>query len=162
MPFIPLLFIGAAVTGGIMASQAQAQEARNQAAMAKYNQDVMNQQAKTKEQQTAFEQNRQAEESHRQMSSLQANLGMSGAVSTEGSPLMIQAKQASESELENLMIGYEGQNQAQYMRSQAGGYGMQSSIYKSKARNIANAGYMNAGSTLLTGFNDMGWFDKKV
>lgn len=152
---IPLVAVGVMAAGAIMEAKAGSDEAKGQAAMADYNAQVSEQNAKQIEAKTAFDQNREAEAASRRQSSLQAGLGASGAVTTEGSPLLLQAKQASEDELSNLMIGSEGAIAAGQQRSQAALDKMQSSIYKTKAKNTMTAGYLKAGGTLLSGFGGM-------
>jgi len=152
-----LMVAGTAMAAGgqVMEGQAASNEAKGQAAMADYNAKVSEQNAKQIEAKTAFDQQREAEAASRRQSSLQAGLGASGAVTTEGSPLLLQAKQASEDELSNLLVGYEGSIAAGQQRSQAALDKMQSSVYKTKASNVKTASYMKAGGTLLSGFGGM-------
>jgi hypothetical protein len=156
---LPLFLIGGGVgleafavyQSGVAASA----EAKAQASISEYNARVAEQQALQTERATQFQQQRQAEEAQRYESTIQANLGTSGAVTDQGTPLMIQAKQQAESELDNLMLGYQGQVEAGRARSQAAGERMQASIYKQKAGSSYTAGLIGAGSSLLTGFGKM-------
>jgi len=148
---------GMTVAGGIQQGRDAETEAKNAQATANYNAQIQEQEAKAIEAKTAFEQSRQAEEGARIESSLLANIGASGAVPSIGTPLLIQAKQASELELENLMIGYEGQIGAARARSQAALDRLQGRIYRQRGRNIARGRYMGAGATLLKGFGSMDW-----
>ena len=148
------------VGGQIYAGQAASTEARSEQAMAKYNAAVLEQQARATEARTQLEQRRQAEAAARGMSTMAAEIGASGVVASEGTPLLVQAKQASEYELENLMIGYKGQEEVSQLKSKAALEKMQAKLYGQKAQRLAMGGYMKAGSTLLTGFNDMGLFDR--
>ena len=143
---------GLGVFGQIQAGQAaevQAESARN---IAEYNAAVARQEAKAIEQRTAIEQKQQAEEAARVQSALEAGLGASGAVTTAGAPLMLQAKQASESELENLMIGYRGRVKAGRARSQAKLDVMEGKVAEQRGKATARGKYIGAGATLLTGF----------
>jgi hypothetical protein len=88
---------------------------------------------------------------------MQAGMGEAGAVTTVGTPLLIQAKQASELELKNLMIGYEGATEAARARSEAAGYKMEGKIARRKGRAGMIGGFLGAGGTLLTGFSGMDW-----
>lgn len=146
---------GLAAVGQIQAGRAAAVEAKSAQAMANYNAAVQEREAKAIEQRTGLEQRRQAEEAARGMSRLRAGLGAAGAVTAVGAPLMVQAKQASEFELENLMIGYRGQTEAARARSAAEAERMQAKIYGRKAKTVERAGYLRAGTTLLTGFGAM-------
>jgi hypothetical protein len=132
-----------------MQANAQGKSAQN---MAEYNAAMQEREAKQVERKTAMEQRLQAESADRAMSTTRAGLGMSGAVSTEGSPLLIQAKQASESELENLMIGYEGREQATSLREGAALSRMEGKIARKKGKSSMYSSFIGAGSSLLTGF----------
>ena len=79
-------------------------------------------------------------------------MGVAGAVPTAGAPLMLQAKQASESELENLMIGYTGRERAMAARTQAQLDIMGGKLARQRGRAEATGRYIGAGTTLLTGF----------
>lgn len=144
--------IGMTALGQYQAGQAAAAQAAGQQAMAEYNAKVAEQQAKTEELRSQYESRRQAEAAERYKSELAAGIGASGVVSSEGTPLLIQARQAAEAELDNLMIGYEGQTAASRARSQAALDKMQAGIYGTASRNASMAGMMGAGTSLLTGF----------
>ena len=154
---------------------AEQAEQKSLAAIDKYNAAVYEQQAKAIEAKTGFEQTRAAEVGERTGSTMRAEIGASGAVSTTGSPLLAQAKQASESELQNLMIGYEGMTEAARARSAATGELMQAKLRKQKGRAAVIGGWISGiseaatlgmasggipkggnGGTTLTGFGGAG------
>ncbi|HUT95291.1 MAG TPA: hypothetical protein VMY37_37905 [Thermoguttaceae bacterium] len=161
LPWIIGAGVGMQAIGTLQAGQAAAAEAKSRQAMAEYNAKVAEQEAKAAEAQTQFQQKRQAEAALRQQGRLRAGLGAAGVVTTEGTPLMIQAKQAAEAELEGLMIGYEGQIRAGRARSQAALDRLQGSIYGQRAKTASRGGFMGAGTSLLTGFGEMGLMYKK-
>jgi hypothetical protein len=97
---------------------------------------------------------REAKEADRRMGTLRAQLGASGAVSTAGTPLLLQTTQAEESELQNLTIGYEGATEASRARSVASQYRMEGQMAKARGKSARTAGYLGAGTTLLTGFGN--------
>ena len=138
--------------GQYQAGQAAASQAKSQQAMAEYNAKVQEQQAKMELAQSEFRGKRQAESAERQRSSLQAGLGASGVVPESGTPLLIQAAQAKESELDQALIGYQGQIAAARSMNQASLDRMQGSIYSRKAKNASQGGMFGAGTTLLSGF----------
>jgi len=153
--------VGGAVYSG-MAANAEGKSAQN---LAEYNAKVYESQATATEQAARYKQARQAEEAERYASGLKAGLGASGAVSTEGAPLEILARQASESERDILMTGYEGSIEAQQLRSAATGERMGGKLARQRGKNAAISSYIggatSAGSTiyenekyksLLTGF----------
>ena len=143
---IPLA-LGAAGTALTAYGEYQAGKTTNDAA--KYNAAVLEREAKAREQKASYDSRRQAEAASRLSGSIRAGLGGSGAVMTEGSPLMIQSEQAEQSELENLLIGYEGATEAQYLRSRA-----EQEKYSGKV--AKKAGTLGAITTLLTGFGTLG------
>lgn len=151
---------GLGVAGQIQAGRAAETEAKSAQAMANYNAAVQEREAKAIEQRTAIEQQRQAEESARAMSAMRARIGIAGAVPTVGAPLMVQAKQASEFELENLMIGYRGMTEAARARSAAEMERMGGRLARERGRARKRAAYIGAGATLLTGFGAMGMYGK--
>lgn len=155
-PYLIAGGIGLAAAGEIQAGRVASAEAESQEAIANYNAAVQEREAQAVEQRTGLEQQRQAQESARAMSRIQARIGVSGAVPTVGAPLRLQAKQASEFEMENLMIGYRGATEAARARSAAEITRIQAKVYGRRAKTAKQAGYMRAGTTLLTGFGSMG------
>lgn len=148
--------LGLTTAGILQAGQAAASEAESQAAVAEYNAKIQEREAEAIEQQAQYAQRKQAEEAARYASTLRAEFGASGVVSSEGTPLLIQSRQAAESELENLMIGYQGQRGVQRALSQAVLDRAQARLYKQRGRSARTAGYVGAGTTLLTGFGELG------
>ncbi len=136
--------------GELITAYGQIEAGREAEATAKYNQALQEQQAREIERTTRFRQERQAEAGVRAISKLRAGLGAAGAVTTTGAPLMLEAKQASEFELENLMIGRAGIIGAE--RARAAG---RMERYRGKV--AKRAAYIGAGTTLLTGFAEMDW-----
>ncbi len=150
-----LALVGTTIAAGGMVAQGMAAsaEAKSQQAIAEYNAKVQAREAKAIEARTAFAQRRQVEAGRRTMATMRARMGKAGVVAGAGTPLLIQAKQASELELENLVIGFEGGIEAGRAKSQADIDIMQAGIYKRKAKAKRIGGYMEAGATLLTGFS---------
>jgi len=144
--------VGVSAVGLAKSAQAAAAQAEGQEAMAEYNAKVAEQEAKARTARSIFEQQRQAKEAERRAGSLRAGLGTAGVMMDVGTPLLLQAEQAAESELDNLLIGYEGQVGAARARSQAALDRMQASIYSSSAKSARLAGMVGAGTTLLKGF----------
>ena len=121
-------------------------------ALAKYNQQLALQRAKAVEERTKFRQMRQAEYGQRLLGQQKASLGGSGMASGAGGVGdMILAEQASELELENLLIGQEGLLEASQARSQANQYGFQASQLGQQARNSILGGFLGASPMVATG-----------
>lgn len=100
---------------GAAAARAEGKSAEN---IALYNAAVMEQEAKAIRQKAAFGQKRQAKRAERIKSALVAKVAAAGGL---GSPVAadLAVEQAAELELENLLIGYEGEVGAQRALSQA-------------------------------------------
>jgi len=148
---LALAGLGLQVAGGLQQAAAAKQEAKNQQAMMNYNARVKEEEAKAAEAKAVFDSQRQAEAAERQQSRLQAELGASGAIPTAGSPLLIQAKQKAESDLDNLMIGYEGITTAKQLRQGAEADRTQGKMYRQAGNNAAMGSYLNTGATVLGG-----------
>jgi len=145
---------GGAILGGvsgIMQGQAMEQQGKDQQKMAEYNAAVERRDAEAARMKAQFESQRQAEAANRAKSTLVANLGAGGGL---GSPVTgdLAAEQAGELELENLLIGYEGETLAMRHESQASMDIMSGKMARSRGKYGAMAGYMKAGTSLLTGF----------
>ncbi len=147
--------IGLTAAGQIQAGRAAAAQAESARALANYNAAVQEREVTAIEQRTALEQRRQAGEAARAMSRLRAGMGVAGVVPTAGTPLQIQARQASEFEIENLMIGYRGITEAARARSAAEIERMGGRLAIQRGRARERAAYVGAGATLLTGFGAM-------
>jgi hypothetical protein len=145
---------GLSAAASIQSGRQAAAQARSAQRVAKYNARIQEREAKAIEQKARFEQIQQAKRAARIKSRLRAKLAGSGARMDVGAPLMLQAEQAAELELENLLIGYEGQVGEQRALSQAELDRLQGKIYKQKGKAGRKAGYIGAGSTLLTGFGE--------
>ncbi len=133
-----LTFAGAAL--GAIGSIAAGQAAAN---AAEFNAEVAQQQAE-RERQIAL---REAEDFRRQNSRVlaasRARRAGSG-VTSQGSPLLVDESTAAEIELsaQNILVG--GATRASRL-------GQQAALDKSQARSARIGGFLNAGSTLLTG-----------
>lgn len=150
--------------GQVQQGQAASAQAKSEQNMANYNAQLAEREAGMTEQKTMLQQRQQAEEAERRRSTMRANMGTAGVVSTSGTPLLIQAQQAEQDELQNLMIGFEGAEQARALRSEGTLQRIQGRISK-KAGSAARTGsFIGAGSTLLSGFgsaSESGLFSKK-
>ena len=147
--------IGMQAGGAIYAGRQQEAEYKASQRMDEYNADVAEQQAKAIEIKARFDQIRQAQAAQRIMGSLYAKMGASGARMDVGAPFLIASEQEAELELENLMIGYEAKIEAGRWLSQAQISRMRGKVAKMRAKYAKRAGYMKAGTSLLTGFGTM-------
>lgn len=137
--------------GGIRGSQASQAEIKTLENLAAYNAQLQEREAKAIEQKARYEQEREAKKAARLKGTLTADIAKAGGL---GSPVAadLAADLAAELELENLLIGYEGQVGAARARSQAEFDRYQAGIYKRRRKAAKKAGYIGLGKTLLTGF----------
>jgi len=152
MGLLPIA-VATIAAGQVYSGMAASAEGKGESRLAKYNAQVQEREAQAIEQRGKREGIMQAKEAERRMSTLAARLGTSGVVTTEGSPLAILAEQATESEQDNLMIGYNAQLEASRARAQARADIYEGKLAKQRGRNKATASYIGAGGTLLTGFS---------
>ena len=143
---------------GIRASGAAAQEIDN------YNAAVAKQQAEAERIKSKFASIRHAKKAEEIKGALTAKLAGAGGL---GSPVAgdLEAEQAAELELENLLIGYEGEVAARRAESQAELDILQGKAAKLKSKSAARAANIqfgtqlatmpvgSKGGSLLTGFN---------
>lgn len=148
--------IGLQAFGKYREAQYAEAQAKAQADMMRYNQQVAEQNAKAIEAKTTFDQLRELRRGKKRVGRLRARLGASGVLMDEGAPANILAEQAYENALEVGLIGYEGQVAASRQRSAGTLYGAQAGIYKDRASSYKQAGRLGVGTTLLTGFSGMG------
>lgn len=137
--------LGLMLAGTAISAYGQYQAGEQAAAVAKYNQQVKEREAQAAEQKTMIAQRKQAQQAARQMSTLRAQMGAAGAVSTTGAPLEILGEQARQSAIENLEIGYEGTQEAERLRAEG-------KAIREQGRATRRASRIGAGATLLTGF----------
>ena len=154
---LPLLAIGmgmqagASILQGFMASK----QKKNEAAVAKYNAAVKRQEVKSIEYQTKFLQERHAEAGARVKGDLEASIGGSGTVSTQGAPMLALALQDSELQLENYLIGFEGRIEAGKAESEAIGYDIQKKMARIGSRQALIGGFLGAAGSAMMAWGSM-------
>ena len=147
---LPLLAIGAGMQAGasILSGFMGSKQKKNEAAIAKYNAAVKRQEVKSIEYQTKFLQERHAEAGARVKGDLEAGIGGSGTVSTQGAPMLALALQDSELQLENYLIGFQGRIEAGKAESEAIGYDIQKKMARIGSRQALIGGFLGAGSAV--------------
>jgi hypothetical protein len=98
---------------------------------------------------TNFDQIQQAKEADRIKGSLAAKLGEAGGTGTPVG-LDLTAEQASELELENLLIGFEGETRAGALESQADLDRLQGKLTRQKSKSAARASNVGFGLQLAS------------
>ncbi len=133
---------------GALVMAMQLQEGREQKSMLAFEADLKAREARALRQKATFEQQRQTKHATRVKSALRTKLAASGARMDIGAPLMLQEEQAAELELENLLIGAEGEEGFQMAM-------LERKVLKKKGKAVETAGQLRAAQTgvsLLTGF----------
>jgi hypothetical protein len=146
--------------GAIYQGMAESASAKSQANIAQYNAQVQENEAKATEQRAITATQLQAREGARLIGKMRAGAAKSGAVITEGSPLLAIATQESENIRENQYLGYEGVVGAQQLRTQATLDRTQAKVFKQKAKSAKTASYIKAGGSMMSGFSYGGASDK--
>ena len=150
----------AAAAGQVKSSFAQATQAESQRNIARFNASLAERQAKEEQQRSMLAQQRQAQESERQQSAIRAQLGISGALIGEGTPLRIETAAAEEAEFAQLMTGFESMVAQQRSRSQAQILASESRMFGQQAKGIRQGLPLQVGGTVLTGFGTAARFSK--
>jgi len=149
-----MFWVAAAMVALEVAKGASAsRQKKNEAAIYKYNAAVKRQEAEAIRRRTLFQQKRQAEYGARIMGFLEASIGGSGTVSTQGAPLLAMALQQDELEMENYLIGYQGRLEAEQVESAAGEFDMMKKITKSGASQAMTGGFLSAGSAAINTYS---------
>ena len=148
--------VGLLVAGQIQEGRAAAAEGESAQNIQDFNAAVSESEAKAIEQKGKFEGIRQVREAARIRSSLRARLGISGARTDIGAPVLLAEEQAAELELEGFLIGAEARAKAGRARSQATLSRLQGKLFRERGRQRRTAAFMKAGGTLLTGLGFAG------
>ena len=125
-------------------------QGRSEQNIANFNAEVAEQQAESELIKSGFEQQRQAKEAEKIKSALQADIGAAGGL---GSPVAVdlEFEQAEELELENLLIGFQGEVASQRLKSQATLDRLQGQLARQSSKSAARAANIRFG-TQLVGF----------
>lgn len=117
---------------------------------AEYNADVARNNAIAARQQAAANAEAQGRESRRRIGAMRASYGAAG-VALEGSPLDVIESSAMEAEIDRQNILYSGEMKAQGYENTAG-------LEIMKGESAVTGSLFSAGSSLLTGAAEQGWF----
>ena len=127
MAFLPAMSIVSAVGTGLSVISS-IQSGKAEAKAAQYNADTARAEAQSRE--TA-----QRVQAQRQLGSIRAGVSKSGATMA-GTPLAVLSESAANAEIDALNTRYSGQREA--------------ALYEARGRNAKTAGYMRAGTSLLS------------
>lgn len=139
----------ASVAGAGVAGYGMYQSGQSQKAMANYNSKLARNEAIAKEQQSRAESLQMRGDKDRLLAAQRAGYAKSGAIMTEGTPLLVMAEQAGMMELDILNAQRNRSMEAQALRSQA-------TLDKYAGNQAAKAATIGAGGTLLSGVGSAG------
>jgi hypothetical protein len=137
-----------AVVAAAASAYAVYEQGETQKATAKYNAKIAEQQAVSAQQVAKAQADQQRQQSRRLMAANRAATGASG-ISDVGSPLLLEADNVTQAELNARMTEYGG-----LLRQQ--GYQSEIPLLKFQARRAGEAGTIGAGATLLSGVASAG------
>ena len=135
---------------GAKALRVEGKSAQN---IANFNAEVAEQEGKAAQARSGFDQMQQAKEAARIKGAMRAGMGSAGVLGTKGS-LGIIGEQARESELENLLIGFEGETAMRQAGSRAEGLRLQGELDRQRGKSAgrrANVGFGIKAATFLAG-----------
>jgi hypothetical protein len=140
-----ILPIALAVAGTAMSAFGQIQQAQRQKAMAEANANLAEQDAAQKQQAAKEEAYKISKERARTLGTQATQYGASGVSLSSGTPLDVLANTAAEYERDITYAGLHGDQARRRGEAEA-------EIYRFGGEQAATAGWIGAGSTLLTGF----------
>ena len=154
---MPLAAIGIGMMAGssLLSGFFGSRQKKDEAAVAKYNAEVKRQEAEAIKKRTKFQQTRFAEEAARIQGGLEASVGGSGTVSTQGAPMLALALQKQESELQGYLIGLQGRMEANLALSTADEYDMMKRQARKQAKQAMVSGFLGAGASVMSGWAAM-------
>lgn len=142
-------FATALVAGGVgMQVGSRLYAGRVAEAQSEYEASVYEQDAKMRQQKTRFDLLQAERAKQHGMGRLRAKMATSGARLDVGAPLLALSEQATEYELNKALIAYEGEVETRRLWTQR-------ELAKSRGRYARRASYLQAGTSLLTGFATM-------
>ena len=144
------------VASSIMQANQQSKQAKYQAAVARQNQQLAEEQASAERREGYEEMVEKRRKTAALISSQRAAAGASGATVDFGSNLDVQEDTAAQGEMDALKIMQQGLNKAYGSEIQAANYGSQAKAYDYQASSAKTSGWMNAAATAVGGIADMG------
>lgn len=138
-----------ALIGIAVSTYAAYEQAETQQKFAKYNAKVAENQAAGERMRAQVAADQQREAHRRLIANQRATYGVSGVDVASGSPLLVIADSAKQAELDAQIILAGGEARGIGFETQAG-------LSRFQGRQAATAGYVNAGSTLLSGVASTG------
>lgn len=132
-----------AIVSAIGSTYAAVEQGRAASKAARYNAALAEQEAEQERQRGRFEERRSRVRGKALLSAIQSGYGTAG-VASEGTPLLVQAEQAGEIELEALLLRHGGETAALRSTSEA-------RLQRFRGSQLRRESTIRAGTTLLTG-----------
>jgi hypothetical protein len=150
---LPLLIGSTAMSavGSIMQGNAQASQYEAQAAAANYNAGLARQEAQAVGAQTAREEERVRRAGRSAVAEQYTATAQSGVAPQSGSAALSINEAATMAELDALNVRYRGGMQARGLRNEASLQDFSASTKRSAAKSAQTAGYIGAGTAILSG-----------
>jgi hypothetical protein len=146
---VEIAVVAVAVAGAAVSAYAAYESGQQQAAAARYNRKVAQNQATSAQDQGELAAERERERNRRLLASQRAAYGASGVITTEGSPLLVQMDSAREAVRSEQLLRYNADLAETGFRSQA-------TLQGFYARSAERAGAIGAGASLLSGLANVG------
>lgn len=148
MPLGNIFNTGVQAYSQMEASRLQAEQSMFQSQQAALNAQIANRNVELSLQSAALKAADTREETRERISRIRNIQAKSGAITTAGSPLLVQLTQAAEGEQEAQRQLYEGDIEAYNYRAQAMSRNLESQQYSQKAKSQQDAGLLSAASTI--------------
>lgn len=132
-----------AIAGTAFQAVGAIRQASAESNAAKFNAQVAENNARIARQNAVENAARQRRENQRRLGAIRAGFGASG-ISLEGTPLDVLEDSAAEAELDALTIEHQG-------ALEAAGFSSSAALSRTRARSAKQAGFVKAGTALLTG-----------
>jgi hypothetical protein len=146
--WVAIIGAAAAVAGAGVGAYAASEQAATQRDVAKFNQDVAENEALARRYSAQVEAENKRTQYKRILAAQRSRIGASGVAGSEGSPLLVQLASEEQAELDLERIKYAGETGARMSESE----GVLQGYYGRRAR---QAGYVGVGTSLLEGTSNV-------
>ena len=151
LPIVSMIGTGLQAAGQIQAGNTEAANLRTKAASEEANANTATMQAQQAKTAGEYEVAKLERQKKQALSTQRALYAKSGVLISEGSPLEVQADTATEYQMDINASKYNTAIEVKQYEYESEWSRSLASYYSSSAKSAKSAGYLNAGSTLLTG-----------
>jgi hypothetical protein len=160
MPWIAVAAVAAGVSAGVGAysaissAQAQSRISSYNATIATQNADLASKQIGIAKKQNDVVAAKYAEQSKKYLAAQAAGYAKAG-VTEEGTPMLVAAESIVNANIDALAIRYAGTAEQSQILAQQSGLEQQATLEKMRGKMSTQAGYLQAGNSLLTGISSI-------